>query len=45
MSLHAERWTTADLDRIWHQLGITPEGSWDNTIVEDNLAGAFPGAF
>jgi hypothetical protein len=45
MSLYAERWSTADLDRIWHQLGITPEGSWDNTIVEDNLAGEFPGAF
>jgi len=45
LSLYAERWGTTDLDRIWHHLGITPEGSWGRTILEDHLPVEFPGAF
>jgi hypothetical protein len=45
LSLYAERWNKADLDRIWHHLGITPEGSWGRTILEDDLGIEFPGAF
>jgi hypothetical protein len=45
LSLYAERWDTADLDRIWRHLGITPEGSWDRTILDDDLYTEFPGAF
>jgi len=45
LSLYAERWGKADLDRIWHYLRVTPEGSWNRTILEQDLAIEFPGAF
>ena len=45
LSLYAERWSKADLDRIWLHLGITPSGSWERTILEDDLPTEFPGAF
>jgi hypothetical protein len=45
LSLYAERWSKADLDRIWLHLGVTPSGSWDRTILEGDLAVEFPGAF
>lgn len=45
LSLYAERWSKDDLDRIWRHLGITPEGSWDRTILEAFLGTEFPGAF
>jgi hypothetical protein len=34
-----------DLDRIWRHLGVSPEGSWDNMILERDLSVEFPGAF
>jgi hypothetical protein len=45
LSLYAERWNKADLDRIWRYLRVTPEGSWDRTILESDLKVEFPGAF
>jgi hypothetical protein len=45
LSLYAERWDRADLERIWRYLRVTPEGSWDRTILEQDLAIEFPGAF
>jgi hypothetical protein len=43
ISLHAERWNDADLERIWRYLGKTPEGSWDDPVSDINRR--FPGAF
>jgi hypothetical protein len=45
LSLYAERWSRADLDRIWRYLRVTPSGSWDRTILVDDLPVEFPGAF
>jgi hypothetical protein len=45
LSLYAERWSKVDLDRIWRHLGVTPEGSWDRIILEQDLPVEFPGAF
>ncbi len=45
LSLYAERWNKPDLDRIWRYLRVTPEGSWDRTILESDLKVEFPGAF
>jgi hypothetical protein len=45
LSQYAERWGKADLDRIWRHLGVSPEGSWENVILERDLSVEFPGAF
>lgn len=45
LSLYANRWSQADLDRIWRYLGIVPEGSWDEVIRDIDLRAKFPGAF
>ncbi len=44
-SLWMTRWGWHDLERIWRPLGLTVEGSWDDAIVQDQLASRFPGAF
>jgi hypothetical protein len=45
LSLYADRWSQADLDRIWHHLGVVPEGSWSDAIEDLELREKFPGAF
>jgi hypothetical protein len=45
LSLYAERWSQADLERIWRHVGIVPEGSWDDVIRDPDLDARFPGAF
>ena len=45
LSLYADRWGQADLDRIWHHLGVVPEGSWSDVIEDLELREKFPGAF
>jgi hypothetical protein len=45
ISLFAFRWDQADLDRIWHFVGLTPEGSWKDAIRYEDLTKRFPGAF
>ena len=45
LSLYADRWSQADLDRIWHHLGVVPEGSWSDVIEDLELREKFPGAF
>jgi hypothetical protein len=45
LSLFAQRWSQADLERIWQHLGITPEGSWDCKVFDNDLGTEFPGAF
>lgn len=43
LSLWAERWNQADLDRIWRHLGV-PTDTW-GTIKKSDLRERFPGAF
>jgi hypothetical protein len=45
LSLYADRWDQADLDRIWRHAGIQPEGSWNDVIRDEELGFRFPGAF
>jgi hypothetical protein len=45
ISLYAFRWDQAELDRVWHFAGLTPEGSWDDAITYHDLTNRFPGAF
>jgi hypothetical protein len=45
ISLFAFRWDQADLDRVWHYAGLTPEGSWEDAVGYENLKTRFPGAF
>ena len=45
LSLYAERWSQDDLDRIWHHLGVVPEGTWNDVVADINLKNRFPGAF
>ena len=45
ISLYASRWDPADLDRVWHFAGFTPEGSWGDTLSYEDLTKRFPGAF
>jgi len=45
LSLYAERWRQADLDRIWRHLRVVPDGSWDDVIQDRDLDATFPGAF
>src|ERR1700737_4962880 len=45
MSLYAFRWDQADLDRVWHFAGRTPEGSWTDEVRYADLKKRFPGAF
>jgi len=45
LSLYADRWSQADLDRIWRHVGVVPEGSWDDVIDDIDLHRRFPGAF
>jgi hypothetical protein len=44
LSLWAERWNPADLDRIWRHLGV-PTQSWIEIIRVRDLRKRFPGAF
>jgi hypothetical protein len=34
-----------DLERIWKPLGLSVEGSWDDAVLQAQLASRFPGAF
>lgn len=45
MSLHASRWDDADMERIWARIGVRPEGSWNDTLQQQDLNSRFPGAF
>ena len=45
MSLYTTWWNPADLDRIWHHLGIDAEGTWRDELAISDLATRFPGAF
>ena len=45
LSFHVDRWDPADLDRIWQQIGVTLEGSWDDFVWDSDLDKKFPGAF
>lgn len=45
ISLFAFRWDQADLDRVWHFAGLTPEGSWKDAVRYADLKNRFPGAF
>jgi hypothetical protein len=45
VSLFAFRWDHADLDRVWHFAGLSPEGSWRDVINYQDLTKRFPGAF
>jgi hypothetical protein len=38
LSLYADRWRQADLDRIWRHLGVVPEGSWSDFIEDRSCA-------
>ena len=44
LSLWAERWNSADLDRIWRHLGVSTS-TWMDTIRVADLRQRFPGAF
>lgn len=44
LSLWAERWNQADLDRIWKHIGV-PVDSWGDRIRVADLRTRFPGAF
>ena len=45
VSLWMTRWNWNDLERIWRPLGLTVEGSWDDVVLQAQLASRFPGAF
>jgi hypothetical protein len=45
LSLYAERWDQGDLDRIWKYVGVSPEGTFGDVVLDQNLGSRFPGAF
>jgi hypothetical protein len=45
VSLWMTRWDWNNLERIWKPLGLTVEGSWDDVVLQAQLASRFPGAF
>lgn len=45
VSLWMTRWNWNDIERIWRPLGLTVEGSWDDVVLQAQLASRFPGAF
>jgi hypothetical protein len=45
VSLWMTRWNWDEIERIWRPLGLTVEGSWDDVVLQAQLASRFPGAF
>jgi hypothetical protein len=45
VSLWMTRWNWSQIERIWRPLGLTVEGSWDDAVLQAQLASRFPGAF
>jgi len=45
LSLYAERWDQGDLDRVWKYVGVSPEGTFGDLVLDQDLGSRFPGAF
>jgi hypothetical protein len=45
LSLWMTRWNWSEIERIWRPLGLSVDGSWDDVVLQAQLASRFPGAF